>query len=102
MRGVHCEQHGKSPLASLSQESLIMETARELRTKEAHVTLDGVAHVVPAGRTVVSKLKEELGVDPTASLFLKEHGKRRLLADHRVIVVKSGMEFEAIPVGGVS
>jgi hypothetical protein len=80
-----------------------METASETKVKiEAHVTLDGVEHIVPAGRTVVSNLKEELGVDPTASLFQKEHGKRRLLADHRFIVVKSGMEFEAIPVGGVS
>ena len=80
-----------------------METASKPKTKlDAQVTLDGVEHTVPAGRTVVSKLKEELGVDPASSLFLKKNGKRRLLADHAVIVVKTGMEFEAIPVGGVS
>lgn len=80
-----------------------METVTKHHTKtEAHVKLDNVEHVVPAGLTVVSVLKTELGVDPASSLFLKEHGKRRLLADDEVIDVESGMHFEAIPGGGVS
>jgi hypothetical protein len=80
-----------------------MDTLTKAPAKpNARVILDGVEHVIPAGSTVVSQLKNEFGVDPAASLFLKEHGKRRLLADDELIVVKSGLHFEAIPGGGVS
>lgn len=80
-----------------------METVAKPTTKtDAHVVLDDVEHVIPAGPTVVSQLKAELGVEPAASLFLKEHGKRELLADDATVNVKSGMHFEAIPGGGVS
>jgi hypothetical protein len=81
----------------------VVETASKNHTKtEAHVSLDGVPHVVPAGEMKVSDLKAELGVDAATSLFEKVHGKRVLLADDATIEVKSGQHFEAIPGGGVS
>ena len=80
-----------------------METANAMKVKaEAHVELDGVKHEIPAGPTVVSTIKAELGVDPAWSLFVKDHGKRRLLADDEIVHVKNGLHFEAIPGGGVS
>jgi hypothetical protein len=68
----------------------------------AHITLDKEERTVPAGETVVSVLKIELGVDAAKTLFLKEHGKREPLANEQVIDVESGMHFEAIGGGGVS
>jgi hypothetical protein len=80
-----------------------METASKNQIKtEAHVVLDRVPHVVATGETKVSDLKTELGVDAATSLFEKVKGKREPLADDQVIDVKSGMQFEAIPGGGVS
>jgi hypothetical protein len=57
---------------------------------------------VPAGPTLVSVLKQELGVDPAQTLFIKDHGKREPLADERTLDVKSGMQFEALGGGSVS
>ena len=68
----------------------------------AHIKLGTEERTVPAGSTVVSALKAELGVDPAQTLFLKDHGKREPLANEQVIDVKSGMHFEAIGGGGVS
>jgi hypothetical protein len=73
----------------------------------AHVTLsvDGAApqpKEVPAGETVVSQLKAELGVDGTAVLWLLHEGKRRPLNNSESLDVESGMHFEAITGGGVS
>ena len=80
-----------------------METVSAEKVKaEAKVELDGVKHEIPAGPTIVSAIKAELGVDPAWSLFVKEHGKRQLLADDQIVDVKSGLHFEAIPGGGVS
>lgn len=68
----------------------------------AHVKLGTEPREVPAGPTVVSALKTLFGVPETDSLFVKEHGKRRLLGDQEVIDVQSGLHFEAFPGGGVS
>lgn len=80
-----------------------MEAAPDTKgTLEAHVKLGNETRVVPAGTTVVSELKEELRVDAAQSLFLKDHGKRRLLANDEVVDVKDGMHFESLGGGGVS
>jgi hypothetical protein len=68
----------------------------------AHVKLGKEDRTVPAGETVVSVLKSELGVDPAQTLFLKDHGKRVPLANEQVIDIVSGMHFESIGGGGVS
>lgn len=68
----------------------------------AHVKLGNEPRQVPAGPTLVSVLKQELGVDAAQTLFIKDHGKREPLADDRTIDVKSGMHFEALGGGSVS
>jgi hypothetical protein len=70
--------------------------------KEAHVTLGTDEKVVPAGPTVVSVLKEELGVPATDVLWLVSGHSRRPLGDGETLDVKSGQHFEAIGGGGVS
>lgn len=73
----------------------------------AHVTL-GIndappqEKTVPAGETVVSTLKTELGVDLTLVLYLVHGQKRRPLGNFETVDVESGMHFEAIGGGGVS
>jgi hypothetical protein len=80
-----------------------MEAAPDTKgSLDAHVKLGDEARVIPAGSTVVSKLKEELGVDAAQSLFMKDRGKRRLLANDEVVDVKDGMHFESLGGGGVS
>jgi hypothetical protein len=77
------------------------------RGKVAHVTL-GVndappqEKTVPAGETLVSRLKTELGVDLALVLYLVHGQKRKLLDNSETIEVESGMHFEAIGGGGVS
>lgn len=73
-----------------------------VRSDVAHVKLGNEPREVAAGPTQVSILKQELGVDPAQTLFMKEHGKRVPLADDRVIDVRSGMHFEALGGGSVS
>lgn len=68
----------------------------------AHITLDGKPREVPAGPTVISELKRELGVDPTFVLYLLHGHERRPLGDTETLDVVSGMHFEAVPGGGVS
>ena len=80
-----------------------METTGQAKGKaEAHVKLGDDERIIPAGDTVVSFLKAELGVDPAVTLFLMVGGKRTPLANDQVIDVRSGMHFEAIGGGGVS
>ncbi len=75
-------------------------------TDLAHVTLgEGetkVEKTVPAGSTLVSVLKTELGVDAASVLWLIKGKERTVLADDTTIDVRSGMHFEAISGGGVS
>jgi hypothetical protein len=71
-------------------------------TREAHVKLGKDKKVVPAGDTLVSVLKIELGVSETDVLWLIEGHKRRPLGDQETIDVHSGLHFEAIGGGGVS
>jgi hypothetical protein len=68
----------------------------------AHIKLGTEERTVPAGPTLVSKLKQELGVDPTFVLYLVHGHERRVLGDTDTIDVKSGLHFEALPGGGVS
>ncbi len=78
-----------------------METqATQQRT--AHVKLGTQEHEVPAGPTLVSVLKQELGVDPTFVLYLIHGQERRVLGDAETIDVESGQHFEAVPGGAVS
>jgi hypothetical protein len=80
-----------------------MEMTGQAKGKaEAHVKLGDDERIIPAGDTVVSFLKAELGVDPAVTLFLMVGGKRTPLANDQVIDVRSGMHFEAIGGGGVS
>jgi hypothetical protein len=84
-----------------------MEPQIQNKTKEAHVTLGideqpPVSKVVPAGETKVSVLKNELGVDPTAVLYLVHGKERRVLDDSETLDVESGMHFEAIGGGKAS
>jgi hypothetical protein len=71
-------------------------------TKEAHVKLGTEEKVVPAGETVVSVLKTELGVAETDVLWLVKGQERRPLGDQESLDVRSGLHFEAIGGGGVS
>lgn len=68
----------------------------------AHITLDDTPREVPAGPTVVSKLKSELEVDATFVLYLLHGHEKRMLADTDTVDVESGQHFEALPGGGVS
>jgi hypothetical protein len=61
-----------------------------------------VTKTVSAGRTVVTALKVELGVDAAVVLYLVDGKQRRLLDNSETIKVKEGMHFEAIGGGGVS
>jgi len=77
------------------------------KPKLAHVTL-GIddqppqPKTVPAGNTLVSQLKTQLGVDLAAVLYLLHGQKRTPLDNSQTIDVESGMHFEAIHGGGVS
>jgi hypothetical protein len=76
--------------------------ATQAKQHEAHVKLGTDERTIPAGPTVVRTLKEELGVDPAAVLYLV-HGKdRQPLGNEETVDVKSGLHFEAIGGGGVS
>jgi hypothetical protein len=84
-----------------------MEAQVQTKVKEAHVTLGideqpPVPKVVPPGDTKVSVLKEELGVDATAVLYLVHGKERRVLDDSEKLDVESGMHFEAITGGKAS
>jgi hypothetical protein len=70
--------------------------------REAHVKLGTDEKVVPAGPTVVSVLKEELGVPATDVLWLISGHGRRPLGDEETLDVENGLHFEAIGGGGVS
>lgn len=70
--------------------------------KQAHVKLGTEEKTVPAGETVVSVLKTELGVAADAVLWFVHGNERRPLGDDETIDVKSGLHFEAIGGGGVS
>ena len=77
------------------------------KDKLAHVTLgvndaEPQEKTVPAGATLVSQLKTELGVDLALVLYLVHGQKRKLLDNSETIEVESGMHFEAIGGGGVS
>jgi hypothetical protein len=71
-------------------------------TREAHVKLGKEERVVPAGETLVSVLKTELGVPETDVLWLVKGHERRPLGDQEMIDIRSGLHFEAIGGGGVS
>lgn len=72
------------------------------QVREAHVKLGTEDKTVPAGETIVSVLKSELGVPETDVLWLVHGNERRPLGDDETIDVKSGLHFEAIGGGGVS
>jgi hypothetical protein len=58
---------------------------------------------VAKGTTLVTELKEELGVEPDLALWsIDKHGKRKRLADHETYDVKKGDRFVVIRPGGVS
>ena len=58
---------------------------------------------VPAGGTAVPKLKEELGLEATAPLWvIKKDGKRKPLSDHERHDVKEGDRYQAIVKGHIS
>jgi hypothetical protein len=84
-----------------------MEAQVQNKPQEAHVTLGideqpPVPKVVPAGETKVILLKKELGVEPTAVLYLVHGKERRVLDDSETLDVESGMHFEAIGGGKAS
>lgn len=59
--------------------------------------------LVAKGETKVTRLKEELGVEPALALWsIDKHGKRKRLADHETVEVKKGERFVVIRPGGVS
>ena len=68
----------------------------------AHVKLGTEERTIPAGPTLVTTLKRELGVDPTFVLYLVQGRQRRVMGDTETIDVESGLHFEAVPGGGVS
>lgn len=70
--------------------------------KTAHVKLGDVPKEVPAGPTLVSALKDELGVPATDILHLLHGHDQQVLGDDEVLDVKSGMHFDAVPGGTVS
>jgi hypothetical protein len=57
---------------------------------------------IPDGPTPVPRLKQELGVSETDSLFLVKNGKPKMLADHETHNVKEGDQYEVVSKGGVS
>jgi len=73
------------------------------RLVRVEITIGDVTRTVEtqAGRTKVTRLKEELGVPAEDSLF-ETAPLRRPLADHEEIDVAGGEKFEAIHGGGVS
>jgi hypothetical protein len=77
-------------------------TPHDQKVKQAHVTLDGEPLEIQAGESTVLHLKELLGVEPAAVLYLLHGHERQLLGDHETIEVKSGLKFEAVRGGGVS
>jgi hypothetical protein len=93
---------------SASENNKEIEMEAQVQHKhEAHVTLGiddqpPVKKVVPAGDTKVRALKEELGVDAKAVLYLVHGSHRRVLDDSETLDVKSGMHFEAIGGGKAS
>jgi sulfur carrier protein ThiS len=61
------------------------------------------AFEIPAGDTAVPKLKEELGLEATAPLWvIKKDGKRKPLSDHEHHDVKEGDRYQAIVKGHIS
>jgi hypothetical protein len=59
--------------------------------------------LVEKGKTQVTKLKEELGVEQELALWsIDKHGKRKRLADHETFDVKKGDRFVVVRSGGVS
>jgi uncharacterized protein YabN with tetrapyrrole methylase and pyrophosphatase domain len=55
------------------------------------------------GPTIVTELKERLGIDPASSLWvIDKHNKKKQLADHERHNVKEGDRYEGIARGGVS
>ena len=77
-----------------------------IKTQEAHVTVkigkQTFEKTVPAGQTEVNKLKAELAVPATSTLYLIHGNQRRVLGDQEHLDVESGMHFEAVEGGGVS
>jgi hypothetical protein len=58
---------------------------------------------IPAGPTKTPVLKEELGIDSTASLWvIEKNGQKKLLGENQSDNVKAGDHFEALVKGGVS
>lgn len=58
---------------------------------------------IPRGKTAVPKLKEELGLEATAPLWvIKKDGKRKPLSDHEHHDVKVGDRYQAIVKGHIS
>jgi len=78
-----------------------MET-RATQQRMAHIKLGTEEIEIPAGPTVVSVLKHELGVEPAFVLYLAHGQERQVLGDTETIEVESGLHFEAVPGGGVS
>jgi hypothetical protein len=72
------------------------------QAKEAHIKLGTEEKRVPAGPTLVSVLKEELGVPQADVLWMIKGQTRRPLGDQETIDVESGQHYEAIGGGGVS
>ena len=70
--------------------------------KQAHVKLGTEEKTAPAGETIVSVLKTELGIAEDAVLWFVHGNKRRPLGNEETIDVESGAHFEAIGGGGVS
>lgn len=75
-------------------------------TGTAQVTLgkgkETVHKTIPAGPTVVSTIKSELGVAATDALYLRHGDEKRVLGDDETVDVENGMHFEAVEGGGVS
>jgi hypothetical protein len=58
---------------------------------------------IPPGLTPVPRLKAELGIEPSVTLWLIDRsGHKRPLDDDDVVDVRAGERFEAICGGGVS
>jgi len=58
---------------------------------------------IPAGKTEVPILKNELELPAASSLwFVPKNGKRKVLADHEHHTVKADDHFEAVVKGGIS